>query len=438
MADYTQDANCQGAWLFTEGSGTTVADASQNSNTGNFKGDGEPAWVGSVSGTNAPTYATDCVLFDGGDDHINCGNSASMNMPLATIVAWIKPDADASDAQIVGRDESAGAGRDFQFRKGDTDKLEFIIFVGNSAHTCVSSASIAEDSDTWSHVAGTYDGETILTWINGSNDGTQASPSGNMDNDGGVLGIGARTTNASTWTEWFDGAITEVAIFNRVLNSTEINDIMDNGLAGAAGSASPSATPSGTPSATPSATPSSSPSEGTPSATPSGTPSATPSATPSGTPSGTPSSSPSEGTPSASPSVGYQNYTMDNLASLPADNADLTTDYTSQNLIDVALDDATRVSQVGSDNYYAIHQFKDYAGTGDFTVTWNGQSSLAPSVSPVYLEIYNTDTTTWDSVASNDVADADTDFTLTNTPATPSDYKDLNNIVTCRVYQQNV
>jgi len=74
--DYTADSACQGAWLFTEGSGTTVDNAEGTSSyDGAFKGTGEPAWVGSVTGTNAPpAYATDCVDYDGSDDYISCGN----------------------------------------------------------------------------------------------------------------------------------------------------------------------------------------------------------------------------------------------------------------------------------------------------------------------------------------------------------------------------
>ena len=35
--NYTQDASCQAAYLFAEGTGTSVDDASPNTNTGTFK-----------------------------------------------------------------------------------------------------------------------------------------------------------------------------------------------------------------------------------------------------------------------------------------------------------------------------------------------------------------------------------------------------------------
>ena len=68
---------------------------------------------------------------------------------------------------------------------------------------------------------------------------------------------------------------------------------------------------------------------------------------------------------------------------------------------------------------------------------WNGQSSKAPSSSVVYLQVYDTDLTTWDTVASNSVANADTDFNLTYTiiPADLSKYEDVDGWVSCRVYQ---
>ena len=91
---------------------------------------------------------------------------------------------------------------------------------------------------------------------------------------------------------------------------------------------------------------------------------------------------------------------------------------------------------------YVIFQFKDYSPIGQeqgFNINWNGQSSVAPSDSPVILQIYNFDTTLWEDVVTNNTAAANTDFTLTawigDSGEDVSAYHDANDMICCRVYQ---
>lgn len=119
---------------------------------------------------------------------------------------------------------------------------------------------------------------------------------------------------------------------------------------------------------------------------------------------------------------------------MPSDDTDLTTTYSTQDLSDVASDDSVRVAQSASVGNYAIHQFKDYATGSQADITWNGQSTIAPSVSKVYLQIYNHITTTWNTLASNSIANADEDFNLIANAVSLDDYQE-DGIVSCRVYQ---
>jgi len=94
------------------------------------------------------------------------------------------------------------------------------------------------------------------------------------------------------------------------------------------------------------------------------------------------------------------------------------------------------VAQSCSTNY-AIHEFKDFVGPNNTcTLEWEGQSNVAPSDSPVYLQIYNRNTDTWDPVDSDNLAAADTDFILTKFMDNLANYKSAGNIIACRVYQQ--
>lgn len=92
-----------------------------------------------------------------------------------------------------------------------------------------------------------------------------------------------------------------------------------------------------------------------------------------------------------------------------------------------------RVGQTATDEY-AVHQFKDYVSGDSAIFECELQSDLAPSGSVVCLQIYNHDSSEWETIDSNNSASADTDFTLNAEIIDLTNYKD-NNIVTCRVYQ---
>ena len=188
----------------------------------------------------------------------------------------------------------------------------------------------------------------------------------------------------------------------------------------AAGSFSPSISPSVSPSLSPSASPSVSPSV-----------SVSPSLSPSLSPSVSPSVSPS-------PSPGWSNYTRGNYDILPTNDNDLETAYTAGDVTDVSTKNDVRVAQSATDEF-AVHQYKDYVGaSGSCNLEWEGQSDLAAGSSTVYLQIYNRNTTTWDTVDSDSTSAANADFSLTATVADLTNYKDAGSVISCRVYQDAI
>jgi hypothetical protein len=216
-----------------------------------------------------------------------------------------------------------------------------------------------------------------------------------------------------------------------ILQEDDSKIFQEDGSSGILLENQPSASPSASPSESPSISPSLSPSA-SPSISPSESPSISPSSSLS--PSESPSISPSE---SPSPSAGYQGYTRGDYNILPSNDADLENVYSSQDKTDVSTKDDVRVDQTATDEF-AIHQFKDYVGAVvSCTLEWEGQSDLAPSSSIVTLQIYNRDTSEWDTVDSDNTTGADTDFILTANIADLTDYKDENSVISCRVYQES-
>jgi len=123
---------------------------------------------------------------------------------------------------------------------------------------------------------------------------------------------------------------------------------------------------------------------------------------------------------------------------LPADDTDLGTAYTEQDLIDVSTKNDVRVSQTATDEY-AIHQFKDFVEDSNaVSLEWEGQTDCAPVFSTVYLQVYNRNTLTWDTVDSDNSSPVDTDFVLSGNIPDLTNYVDANKVISCRVYQYSV
>jgi len=124
---------------------------------------------------------------------------------------------------------------------------------------------------------------------------------------------------------------------------------------------------------------------------------------------------------------------------LPGNDNDLETNYSAQDVTDVSSNNQVRVGQTAAGSEYAIHEYKDFVGSNNScTLTWEGQTSVDPSSSTVYLQIYNRTTTTWFTVDSYNTSTVDTDFSLSGTVSDLTNYKNASNVISCRVYQAAV
>jgi len=128
------------------------------------------------------------------------------------------------------------------------------------------------------------------------------------------------------------------------------------------------------------------------------------------------------------------------VAILPTNNSDLENAFTGSDYTKVLTEDGQFVAQTALDPEYAAFCFKDenINNTDQISITWKGQSDLAPSLSTVYLQIYNNNSSAWETLTSNGVASANINFTLSATKSTNlSYYYDIDKWVVCRVYQSS-
>jgi hypothetical protein len=151
-------------------------------------------------------------------------------------------------------------------------------------------------------------------------------------------------------------------------------------------------------------------------------------------PSGSISLSPSV-SPSASPSYGYAGYTKGDYAVLPADDSDLEVNYTGSDVTNVSSKNDVYVDQTATEEYI-LHQYKNFVSVANSCdIEAELKSSLAPTLSTVYLQIYNRDSSTWETIDSDNTSSADTDFILTASVVDLTNYKDATEVISCRIYQ---
>jgi hypothetical protein len=211
-----------GIWLFDEDSGSVAADATGNGNDGTLING--PEWVDGKFGS--------ALDLDGSAAYVDCGNDASLNtVDELTLVAWVLVHGNGlNNGIILIKGGSASSGevsyslvyltnpRVFTFHLNTED-------VTHSDHNTDDSV----DTDRWYHLAGTYKPGELIIYVDGE---PAATPwdhrSGPVVSFDGPLLIGRED---QVFLELFNGIVDEAGVFGAALTQSEIQDIMNGGLA---------------------------------------------------------------------------------------------------------------------------------------------------------------------------------------------------------------
>src|SRR4051794_23928958 len=206
-----------GAWSFDEGTGTTVADKSGKGNTGTVSG---AAWTttGRFGGA---------LNFDGVNDWVTVpdANSLDMTGPL-TLEAWVKPDV-LGNWDTVMMKEASGYLDYAIYATGDWQVPSGWARDANAQGTQLLSTTA------WSHLAYTFDGNVSKLYVNGVLVSSATMPF-TLPNTTQPLRIGG---NGIWSSEFFDGLIDEVRVYNRSLSAAEVTADMGKGVGSSASAA---------------------------------------------------------------------------------------------------------------------------------------------------------------------------------------------------------
>jgi len=196
----------------------TAADSSGSDNTGTLFS--YPTWQPSGGKTNG------ALKFDGVDDYVAITHSPSLDVDNITVCAWVN-HRDAGDDRVVCK-STGTAIADHIFSLG-VYGTTVRVRVDNSSSNY--DATTACPTNTWTHLAFTYDGSNVCIYVDGQPAGVYPYSGGPITKLDWPVTIGnVNLTN----NRYFNGMIDDVRIYERALDANDIYPPVD-GLAGLVG-----------------------------------------------------------------------------------------------------------------------------------------------------------------------------------------------------------
>ena len=217
-----------GYWSFNEGTSTQATDFSGNGNTGTLNSIANPptATSGWRDGKRGKA-----LNFDGSNDDVLVPSASELE-PASTISfggwIYIRSSTAGTDDVIFGTmDASNGYGLTLNNDFNGCAVTSIGAFVAEGGDWCVSYTTFT--TSTWYHVMATYNGETILLYVNGVQVGSDTGPSGAISHSGEVFCFGDRAGGGACAGDPFSGTIDEVRVYNRVLGPAEVLKLYQSG-----------------------------------------------------------------------------------------------------------------------------------------------------------------------------------------------------------------
>lgn len=171
------------------------------------------------------------ISFDGFSSYASPANQTNLNITDSlTIEAWINPNSfafnSANNSIVCKHGWSSGEGG-FVLRCGGSGEVSFNIagLDVNQNPTSwkeVLSATNALTLGTWTHVAGSYDGQNIKLYINGVEQNVNPFAGSIVGSPNYPLTIGKLSDPGQFSQRFFDGKIDEVRIWHRALSASEL------------------------------------------------------------------------------------------------------------------------------------------------------------------------------------------------------------------------
>lgn len=212
------DANLQGYWRL-EANGT---DETANNNDLSAVG-GFSTYPQSVFGKGGD--------FNGSSTALTITDANQTNLDITgsfSISAWINldevPSVTGTGMAIAGKLDTADG---YRLLVNTSDQIRVVIRSDPDVTTADSTGTVVKD--TWYHVVGVYDtaANTIVTYINGVGNTTGSATVDPADHaEEFCIGV---THSGGSYSQWLDGTVDDVAVFDRALTAAEVLNLYRGG-----------------------------------------------------------------------------------------------------------------------------------------------------------------------------------------------------------------
>ena len=197
-----------GWWKFNEGLGTIALDSSGYGNNGTLIG--SPIWVSGLTRGKSLQF--------NGSNYVNIPFGKNFTPNAMTISSWFNISSFSSvNPRIIANDHTDSDGKGFQLMINNGGTNGFFD-VGCSGGTGTASWTHTISLNTWYHYVGTYNGNSVVAYINGASVGS-GSTSGQLIAATNNFSIGY---NPSYGGDYVTGTINNIRLYNRALSQNEI------------------------------------------------------------------------------------------------------------------------------------------------------------------------------------------------------------------------
>ena len=155
---------------------------------------------------------------------MNINDASSLDLSTGmTLEAWVYPTSSTGWRTVIMKERTNGMTYAL-YAQNNASRPAVHLRIGSSDRTLTGPSSLPLNQ--WSHLAATYNGTSLLLYVNGSQVASLAV-TGSITVSSRPLRIGGSSTLS---TRYFSGRIDEVRIYNRALTQTEIQTDMNTSI----------------------------------------------------------------------------------------------------------------------------------------------------------------------------------------------------------------
>lgn len=197
------------AWAFNENTGSTAASA-----TGSHNGT-----LGFGASWASGRYGN-ATAFNGTGSRVTVPNAAPLNLTGAmSIMAWVRPS--RVETQAVIKKSENGATNGYELTLASNGRPFFRVNQMTSGNTYRVDGSSELTLNSWTHLAGVYDGTTMRLYVNGNPTSPIAGPA-SINTNSLALTFGAEVTGSYP----LEGRIDDARVFNSALTPEQVSAFM--------------------------------------------------------------------------------------------------------------------------------------------------------------------------------------------------------------------